>query len=357
MVKLETGYLAKGDLPYERLQLAVNLVAKKFAECPFIASLPNIYPDDTILKRTLGNMPGIIFKDNTVCIATASAGFEKELEELNNAYAFSKDELLEKYAYDSKFFEKYLHIIKKFKSKYACINLLGIFSLSQMLSQNLQEHVLTDNTYRKALMKMICVKANWIIKKIKEYCPDTIPIVIFEEPLFAQLSILRHTNELITKEFITDIFSLVIRKIKSYGAITCIQCFEKCDWTIPIDSGVDIISYDAYNNPNNLSVMPDAVNKFLSRGGLISWGIIPAASENVVKSLSADYLYNRLKTTIDGVALSGVSQEMLYDSVLVSLNGNTSHLSVIFAEKLFLFLPKIAATVRINLKSPEKITQ
>ena len=132
---------------------------------------------------------------------------------------------------------------------------------------------------------------------------------------------------------VINLLSKVIEKIKSADALVGIQCFEKCDWSVPIRAGADLISFDAYNNPNNLSIIPEILMGYLRDGGIINWGIVPVLSDNLVKSLSCDYLYKRLRSTMEGTVISGVSAELLYQNAMVSLNGDSNHLSVIFSEK------------------------
>ena len=224
-------------------------------------------------------------------------------------------------------------MIQKFHSKNACVNILGPFTVSQILTDTAHEQVLADKSYRKLFVQAVCVKALWIIEKIKEYSPNTVPVVILEEPMLYQFGMLKRENKEITSTIVTGMFSQVVEKLKSHGAIVGVQCLEKCDWSIPINAGVDLISYDAYNNPNNLGIFPEILTEFLHKGGMINWGIVPTLSDNMVMGLSVEYLHKRLLTTFDGIILSGVPADLLYKSALVSLNGNVNHLSVMFAEK------------------------
>ena len=136
--------------------------------------------------------------------------------------------------------------------------------------------------------------------------------------------------------------------MKEHGAIVGVQCMEKCDWSIPIKAGTDLISFDAYNNPNNLGIIPDIITKFLNKGGMINWGIVPVLSDNMVMYLNIDYLQNRLSSTIEGIVLSGVPKDLLYDSALVSLNGDTDKLSVMFAEKAIMLAEKLGSRLAIG---------
>ena len=348
-MKIATKCIPVGMLPYTSLKHAVAMVAKLYQTFPFIALLPNISSTDNLQNLTFENMPGIVFQNNKIEFHTGTSKYEKLMSDLNKAYNSPSLETLEAFSFNSVFLEKYFQMIKKFKSPNACINILGPFTVSQLLTAAAKEQILADKSYRKLFIQSICVKTLWVIEKIKQCCPDTVPVVILEEPMLYQLGVIKRENSDITSELVTVMLSQVVEKLKKYGAIVGIQCMEKCDWSIPIKSGVDLISYDAYNNPNNLGIIPDILTEFLRRGGMINWGIVPTLSDNMIKELGTDYLHKRLLTTFDGIILSGVPADLIYKSALVSLNGDTNHLSVMFAEKASMLATQLCSRLTARI--------
>lgn len=342
-MKLKTKCLPLGSIPYSSVDPAARMVAKLFPTTPYLAFMPIVDEEDSVISRTLKGIPGIKIKENKIVLKTSTKQYKHDSALLDKAYnSLDKDDI-EKFAIESVFLEKYLQLIKKFRSPQACINLLGPFSLSQMLDNAVEEQMLTDKSFRKLFIQAICVKAIWMINKIKEYNPSIEPIVVLEEPLYGRLGEIKRADENVTVELITNMFARVIEKLKSVGATVVVQCMEKCDWKIPINAGADIISYDAYNNPNNLCIIPETIIDFLKRGGRINWGIVPVANESMVKALNIDYIENRLMATIDGLVLAGVSQDLVHSSAMVSVQGDMSHLPVIFAEKAIMLSTQLAS--------------
>ena len=349
-MKLKTRCIPFGAYPYESVETITKMVTKLFEEMPFIPKLPLVDENDTTIKRTLEGIPGITFVDKNIYLKTTSAQTKKELVQLDKAYNHPSPENLERYAFQAPFLQKYLSIIKKFKSKQACINLVGPFTLSQIVINNSSEQMLTDKNYRKFFIQAVVVKALWIIERIHEYNPTTTPVIILEEPVLSKVGILKRETEEITSELITHIFTRVVEKLKSTGAIVGIQCFGKCDWQIPIDAGVDLISFDAYNNPNNLCIIPDKITEFIEKGGMINWAIIPVMTESMIKSMNIDMLYDRLLVTLKWLVLAGVPEELVYKSALVSLQGDTNHLPLIFAEKASILATQLAKRISLKLR-------
>lgn len=344
-MEIASKCLPVGTVPYDNIKHATMMMAKIFPQIPFLAILPNLSPEDTISKRLFENLPGIFYKDEKISINPGVPNYKENVTKLAEAFNDPNINNLEEYGFEADFLEKFFQIIKKFKSKNAVFNILGPISVSQILDDCAEQLVIFDKSYRKLFVQAICVKALWIIEKIKQVCPNTVPIIILEEPMLGQLGAIKKTNPQKDIDFLLELLKRVIKKLKKAGAIVGVQCFEKCDWSIPIKAGVDLISYDAYNNPNNLAIIPEILTNFLEQGGLINWGIVPVMSDNIVQGLRLDYLKKRLALTIEGVILSGVPRDLLYNASTVSLNGNTDKLSILFAEKAWMFASKLGSNL------------
>lgn len=340
-MKLAMRSLPVGALPYNSVKSTTAMMAKLFQQTPFIAVLPNISKTESIKYRSLENLPGISYDEENLIIKVGTEEFRTRMFKLEKAFNKPEECSLEEYGFHAEFLEKFFQMIKKFKSPNAYINILGPFTFSQMVSSVADKQILFDKSYKKLFIQAVCLKALWVMKEIKKYCATTVPVVIIEEPILNQFGVLKRENEEITEKFVIDLLSRVIKKLKQHGAIVGVQCMDKCDWSIPIRAGADLISFDAYNNPNNIAIIPKVLTEFLCKGGIVNWGIVPVTSDNIIKSLNIDYLQKRLATTMDGVVISGVPEDLLKKSSMVSLNGNTDKLSIMFAEKAIIFAQKL----------------
>ncbi len=346
-MKFASRCLPTGKLPYENVGAATRMMAKLFENMPYIPVLPKVSAEDTILKRTVSNIPGFCIDDKGHLIIKKDRDFEGKFARLERAFSKPSKETLDEFGFDAVFLEKFLQMLKKFKSPQACVNLIGPFSISQMIVTDYPLPLLTDKSYLKLFIDAVCVKAFWIIEKIKEYSPETVPIIMLEEPILGRFGEIKRQDESITVEVVTRLFSRTIEKIKTAGADVGIQCLDKCNWQIPINAGVDLITFDAYNNPNNLNIIPDTVADFISRGGKINWGIVPTMTEAIVKSLNIEYLKKRLFTTLDGLVMAGVPSTFVYNSAVVSPQGDLDHLPLIFAEKALILTSQLSKKIPV----------
>lgn len=349
-MKLISRCFPSGALAYADIDHAVRMVAKLFEKTPYIPILPKIAPDENILKRTLDNIPGIIVDGKKVLIQPGNEKYKQALADLEKACTNPTKELLEPYAIQSVFMEKFEQLIHKFKSTEACVNLLGPFTLSQILSNAAEEKIIADKSFKKLFIQAVCAKALWAIYKIKEISNSTIPIIVLEEPMLGQLGSLKRDNDDITVDFVTSMLAKVVEKIQPTGALIAVQCYDKCDWKIPINAGIDIISFDAYNNPNNLCIIPDSVLEFLERGGKINWAIVPTINENTVKNLNLDLLEKRFIKTMEGLVTAGIPRPLVYNSALVSLQGDVDKLPLVFSEKALILATQLAKRIPVVKK-------
>lgn len=341
--------LPTGDLPYTEEKTATKMMVKLFEDIPFLANFPNISLSENVLIRTAQNIPGVSINDRKVIFNDKELQLKQKLVALDAVFNNPDEENLKPFCFDTNFLSKYYQIIDRIKPAETVINFMGPFSLSQRLTNSEGKQFLTDKYYRKIIIQSISVKALWIINEIKKLSPETKPIILLEEPLLHKVGSIKRENENITRDVIIKMFAKVISKIKSYGAVVCVQCFEKCDWKIPIEAGADIISFDAYNNPNNLSIIPEVVNDYLAHGGRINWAIVPVMNETIVKNLSVDYIFDRLLTTMEGLITAGTSEKLVYNRSTVSIQGNIDKLPLIFAEKALMIANQTAK--RIPVKS------
>lgn len=344
---IKTKFIPMGALPYESVEPATRMIVKLFEKIPYCPFFSKIPADENLLSASLRKIPGVSVSNKKVSFNPQAANFIQACTKLDKAFSNPKKNSIEPYAMQSVFSEKFFNIIKKHKSPNAVINIIGPYTLSQILKNCAEEQIVTDKNYRRLIIQSISVKALATIEKIKSLSPDTQPIVILEEYLLGGFGTLKRENEEITSELVTSILARVVEKIKESGAIVAVRCNEKCDWQIPINAGVDMIAFDAYNNPNNLSIFPEQVTSFLRRGGKIIWEIIPTTNETIVKNIDNETISRRLIATMNGLVESGVPVKLVYDSAIVSTLGDVDHLSVIFAEKVLIMSTQIPRRIPV----------
>lgn len=336
--------LPVGDLPYEDIQLCKQMMLRLYEKIPFLPELPLMDARDEVCCRTLENMPCFYQKDGKWMISDNTDEKMMYTEMLYEKIIKSEPPYdLDMFSTEAPFFYMYIEILKRIKPQYTVINLTGPFTLANSMFNKNASTILLDKTYRKFICSTVIIKSLLFISKIKEASPETKPIIMFDEKMLFKYGTLKRTNESITKELVESLFEKVFLRLRKEGAIIGVQSFEKCNWQLIFDIDcVDIISFDAYQNPANLNMLASSVNRFLAKGGYINWGIIPVMNENVIRSLNQKEIIDRLKSTMELLSKEGVSMDLLLKRFTISIQGNLSKQPLIFAEKALMMANQIS---------------
>ncbi len=174
------------------------------------------------------------------------------------------------------------------------------------------------------------------IYKIKEVSPNTRPIILFEEPLLNRFGSEKRGNEDIDSETLVSIYSRIFEKLHANSAYVGVQCLKKCDWQMPIDAGVDLISFNAYTNPHNLHIIAPKLWSFLQNGGYINWGIVPADGVDSVKGTNCETVLNDYNEILNSFIIRGFEEDVISKKSLVSPQNDVSKLPMIFADTALL---------------------
>ena len=96
-----------------------------------------------------------------------------------------------------------------------------------------------------------------------------------------------------------------------------VHCCGNTDWSVLLDTSADIVSFDAYNYAQSLSLYPAEVKKFLDRQGAIAWGIVPNSEEALAKESVAS-LKDRLEEAMAPFTRNGIRFRQLIEQGLLT---------------------------------------
>ena len=67
-----------------------------------------------------------------------------------------------------------------------------------------------------------------------------------------------------------------VAAIHKEGALAGLHCCGNTDWSLVFSTDLDVVNFDAYEYFQGLSLYPAELSSFLQKGGVLSWGIVPA---------------------------------------------------------------------------------
>lgn len=350
--------MAIASLPNQDVDSAIITVKENFSQIPFWPQLVKINKNEDMIAQFLESMPGLVIDETSekIYLENESDEFFEQLENFFLDYeeiiSNNDNESLDKYAITEKnslAFDPFLKLVKETKPKYAKGQIVGPFTLATTLTDKDGKSAFYDETLREVIVKTLSLKALWQIKEIKKVNENTVPIIFIDEPSVSQLG----TSAFITisKEEVVEIIKEISDLIKQVGAISGLHCCGKCDWTIPIESKVDIINLDGYFFAQSLSLFSNELKPFLEKGGMIAWGMIPTLDKEALEGANVDSLMVKFDEVIDYLVKKGIDKSLLIQNSMITPSCGAGSLSIELAQKA------MNLTKELSLKLKEKFNK
>ncbi|TET41981.1 MAG: methionine synthase [Dehalococcoidia bacterium] len=307
-VKLEFGCLptAIGSMPHTDSGDACSIIMKCLPDIPIWPQLPWRSPKEDMIIQFSEGFPGVVIDGGKIRIEP-SADFESTLEQIHidceqdNAreYGISTEYAAGLHAFLS----------KATGSKIVKGQVTGPITWGLRVTRQDGLGILYDETLAETAAKFLRLKASWQENILREISPNT--IIFVDEPYLVSLG---SVFTPIPEEKVPALLEEVFRGIKG---IKGLHCCGNTNWSVLLDTKIDILSFDAYNYASSLSTHSDKVKSFLGRGGNIAWGIVPNEEEALAKE-SLPSLRDRLEEAMAQFTRDGVEFRQLIAQGLIT---------------------------------------
>ena len=240
--------------------------------------------------------------------------------------------------------ELFLGKIKDSDYDYVKTQICGPFTWSTAISNIGDIAIFYDETLRDIAVKSLILKAVWQIEKIKEASSRTIPIVFIDEPNLANVSACTFLS--VKMEEVIKIISQIVSKIKDFGGISAIHCCGRANWSEVIKTGVDILNFDAFCYAKSLGLYYRDIDRFLSKGGLIAFGIVPTLNKKSLEDIEIEELVKIFESSIEVLTKKGISRDRILRGTMFTPSCGTGGLDDILARKALDLLIELSEYVK-----------
>ena len=193
-----------------------------------------------------------------------------------------------------------------------------------------------NDIFRDVIVKGTEMKARWLLRKFKFLGCDQICFI--DEPILSGFGSSTYVS--VQRSDVVKYLKEVIEAIHKEDGLAGIHCCGNTEWTILIDAGVDIISFDAYEFGETISYYSDNVKTFLEKGGVLAWGIVPTSEK--INQENPESLIKKLKTLVENMANKGIDKNLLWERCLLTPSCGTGSLPVELSEKIFHQLSEVS---------------
>jgi len=347
MDKLKRRFYAMGigSVPYQDAKKAVEIVLKNFSDIPFWPQLPKRSFFENMYVQFMEGFPGTVVNSekNTVHIDT-SKDFEKRLEEVYqkiididvNYFGITKEraegfyELMNRLKGDT---QEKLTFIKG--------QITGPISFGLSVTDEKKKAILYNPELSDLLTRILVLKIKWQLREIHKIFSDV--IMFIDEPYLVSIGS-SHVN--IKREDAAEKIKELVDAIhfENKTALAAIHCCGNTDWPLLLNTGIDILNFDAYNYMESITLYPREIEEFLNRGGFVAWGIVPTSKEYATES--SDSLIKKLEHGMDLLVKKGISKDKLLDSCIITPSCGCGTLDIKRSERVFELAAEVASSLR-----------
>ncbi len=277
---LSTGI---GSLPFTDTKYACDFVLNNSPHIPFWPQLPKKEKKENMYNMFSEHLPGLNLSNGKIFID--SSKLEEQERFLIQIFDNEETEIgiSEDYASGLYHFlsSNFPHTIKAIKG-----HVTGPVSFGLQINDELCKPILYNDLLTDILIKNISGIIRWQEKVLSAIHENV--IIFVDEPYMSfigssVISLDTHRVQGMIEEIVS------IPKKAKIG----LHCCGNTDWSLILNSNLDIVSFDAYEYAENFLLYRQEIAKFVKKGGVISWGIIPTDLEQISKE-TTESLYEKL---------------------------------------------------------------
>lgn len=335
-----------GSVPQTRGEEALDLIWKSAPFAPHWPQLPNLGAESSFVGQYLNALI-----DTGVIADVTSPKFEIEkidwVERMTVFYSLYLDGLegneqaLDRFGFSAQGeegFEVFCRDLERFGTRDAVIlkgQLSGPLTLGMQITDKNRRASYYNETLRDMLVKTLTLHAEWQTKRLRKF---GLPVLMtVDDPglygFGASSHVTLNRQELIAE--LNSIFEGILRQ----GGVPGVHVCAGMDWTLLFDSKVQVINFDAYDYMQSMMVLAEPLNRFLIRGGILSWGIVPTNQRAWEESSQS--LIMRLESHIKEFVKRGVDETLLRQQSMLTPSCGTGTLSKELSEHIYKLLSEI----------------
>ncbi|MGC8658128.1 MAG: hypothetical protein ACP5U1_03555 [Desulfomonilaceae bacterium] len=275
-------------------------------DVPFWPQLPNYSYYEDMYVQAAEHFPGIIVDIENRKLRFSMEKFIEELEE--TLLRFDDPTYFDVSETYSVVYHRFLALDLKDR-KAIRGQLEGPISFGFNILDQDNRPIIFDDTVRPFMLDFMAKRLNIQLQRLKQL-NDNAFMFVDEPGLQFLFSAMAGYGDVKAKGDLDQFFAQVDRP---RGIHLC----GNPDWEFLLNLDLDILSLDVYTNAAIFSSYSTAIKKFLDRGGVIVWGIVPTGFEAFTQE-EIPSLIERLENVWEILWSKGVDRELLISRSMIS---------------------------------------
>ena len=340
-----------GSVPQTNAEDALKLIWRSVPLAPHWPQLPGLGAESSFVGQYLNALieTGVIADLVNPKFQIEATDWVERMTTFYTLYleAIEGDEnALERFGFSTQGgegFEGFCHDLERHGTRDAVLlkgQVSGSLTLGMQITDKNRRSCYYDDTLRDMLVKTLAVHAEWQTKRLWKF---GLPVLMtIDDPGLYAFGASTHVT-LNRDQLITEL-NTIIDGILRQGGIPGVHVCAGMDWTLLFDSNIQVVNFDAYDYMQSMVVLAEPLNRFLTRGGILSWGIVP--TNPVAWEETAQSLKLRLEGNVAELVKRGVDESLLRQQSMITPSCGTGTLKAELADHVYKLLVQLASEYR-----------
>ena len=143
-------------------------------------------------------------------------------------------------------------------------------------------------------------------------------MIFLDEPSLLGLG--SQTFITVSREDIIRDINEVVAAIHDRGGLAGVHCEENTDWSLLMETDLDILDFDAYDHMQAITLYPTELHAFLERGGSLGWGIVPTLDKEAAATETVPSLLARFNEGLERLVRKSFDRDLLLQGKFFWIN-------------------------------------
>jgi methionine synthase II (cobalamin-independent) len=330
-----------GSLPFKDPGEALDLIFKYIPNAPFWPQLPKRGIREGMVEQYSEAMPGLrmtddgLFFDSKTAEQDLEVFYERIISRDTGYFKISEAYSAGLYAFVDMLKKRSLNSVEFIKCQ-----VTGPFTFAASIKNEQGAALLHDDILMQAMAKGLVMKAQWQIDLLRQFKK---PLILFiDEPFLGAFG---SAYTALTRETALSVLAEFTESLKAPDVLIGVHCCGNTDWSILTDTpSVDIINFDAFSYLDKFTLYADGIKTFLTRGGLLCWGIVP--TQDLQEGITSESLYEQINGGIENLVKKGVDRSLVSQQLLLSPSCGLGTLHTGTAGQIFSTLFDLSSRIR-----------
>jgi methionine synthase II (cobalamin-independent) len=304
-----------GSFPHVEAQALVETLLRRLPALPGWPQLPARDFRESMYVQYCEGLPGaVIDRERERLFFRADDGFAAQLEGFYEAVVTADVErfaISREHALGLHTFLDAIDRLGAGRPAWLKGQVTGPFSFAMSVTDEGKRALAYTPELCEVAVQGMALKARWMARTLRGLAADA--LVVLDEPYLCSFGS-AFVN--MSREEVMAAIDGAAAAVHAEGALCGLHCCGNTDWSLVLQTAIDVVNFDAHEYFQGLSLYPAELSAFLERGGVLSWGIVPTSGE--AAKLGATALLRELDEHVEELTRKGLSRERLLRQSLIT---------------------------------------